>query len=393
MNSYIWSFRLLLAALVVAPGPMRAQSRFEAPNGVAAQTITNSPINIYNRDPEEIRRLAEQLDRSEGDRRAAETKAGELARQLDLSNVTTQTVVGFLRVLARQPDLKPEQVPVKMAEITASYVQMQERLAALSPQDSGAANLARQAAEAGRAGHFDEADRLLEQAEARETAAVDEHRVKVAELRAARGDNAETQLHHSDAARHYEAAAEQLPPSASDTKAFFLSLAGDALQTSGNLAAAFTDYQASFEIRDRLAKADPGNAGWQRDLSVSQDNVGDVLVEQGNLPAALTSYQTSLGIRERLAKADPGNAGWQRDLSVSHNKIGDVQVAQGNLPAALTSYQASHEIFERLAKADPGNAGWQRDLSVSHEQDRRRAAGAGQPGGGADELSGLARDL
>ncbi len=86
---------------------------------------------------------------------------------------------------------------------------------------------------------------------------------------------------------------------------------------------------------------------------------------QGDLPAALTSYQASLAIAEKLAKADPGNAGWQRDLSVSHNKIGDVQRAQGDLPAALTSYQASHDILEKLAKADPGNAGWQRDLIVS----------------------------
>jgi len=66
---------------------------------------------------------------------------------------------------------------------------------------------------------------------------------------------------------------------------------------------------------------------------------------------------------ERLAKADPGNAGWQRDLSVSQDRIGDVQQAQGDLAAALTSHQAALAIAERLAKADPGNAGWQRDLS------------------------------
>ena len=68
--------------------------------------------------------------------------------------------------------------------------------------------------------------------------------------------------------------------------------------------------------------------------------VGDVQVAQGNLPAALTSYQMALAIRDRLTKSDPGNAGWQRDLSVSYNKVGDVQMAQGNLPAALASYQA-----------------------------------------------------
>jgi hypothetical protein len=32
--------------------------------------------------------------------------------------------------------------------------------------------------------------------------------------------------------------------------------------------------------------------------------------------------------RERLAAADPGNAGWQRNLSVTHGRIGDVLQAQ-----------------------------------------------------------------
>ena len=41
---------------------------------VAGDNI-NSTITIYNHDPEEIKRLAQQLDRSEGDRRAAEAKA------------------------------------------------------------------------------------------------------------------------------------------------------------------------------------------------------------------------------------------------------------------------------------------------------------------------------
>ena len=69
-----------------------------------------------------------------------------------------------------------------------------------------------------------------------------------------------------------------------------------------------------------------------------------MLVAQGNLPEALKSYQDSLDIRDRLARADPGNAGWQRDLSVSYKKVGDVLVAQGNLPEALKSYQGSLDV-------------------------------------------------
>ncbi|MBV1694985.1 MAG: caspase family protein, partial [Hyphomicrobiales bacterium] len=143
---------------------------------------------------------------------------------------------------------------------------------------------------------------------------------------------------------------------------------GDVLVAQGSLPAALASYRASHAIAERLAAADPGNAGWQFDLGISNERLGDVLASQGNLAEALKLYEAKRTIISRLAKADPGNAGWQRDLSVSHNNIGDVLVAQGSLPDALASYRASLAIAERLAAADPGNAGWQRDLSVSHNK-------------------------
>ena len=62
------------------------------------------------------------------------------------------------------------------------------------------------------------------------------------------------------------------------------------------------------------------------------------------MPSALKSYRDSLAIAERLAQSDPGNADWQRDLSVSYEKVGDVQVAQGDLAGALKSYRDSLAI-------------------------------------------------
>jgi tetratricopeptide (TPR) repeat protein len=143
---------------------------------------------------------------------------------------------------------------------------------------------------------------------------------------------------------------------------------GDVLVAQGNLAEALKSYRDGLAIAERLAKADPGNAGWQYDLGISNERIGDVLVAQGNLAEALNSYRAKFAIIERLAKADPANAGWQRDLSVSFEKVGDVLVAQGNLAEALKSYRDGLTIRDRLAKADPGNAGWQRDLSVSFEK-------------------------
>jgi tetratricopeptide (TPR) repeat protein len=143
---------------------------------------------------------------------------------------------------------------------------------------------------------------------------------------------------------------------------------GDVLVAQGNLPEALKSFRDGLAIAQQLAQADPGNTGWQRDLSVSYDRVGDVLVAQGNLPEALKAFRDGLAIAERLARADPGNAGRQRDLSVSHNKIGDVLVDQGNLPEALKSFRDGHDIFKQLAQADPGNTGWQRDLSVSYDR-------------------------
>ena len=50
----------------------------------------------------------------------------------------------------------------------------------------------------------------------------------------------------------------------------------------------------------------------------SYDKIGDVLSAQGNLAErAEILSATASPSADRLAKADPGNAGWQRDLSVS----------------------------------------------------------------------------
>src|SRR5216684_233628 len=141
---------------------------------------------------------------------------------------------------------------------------------------------------------------------------------------------------------------------------------GDVLVAQGNLPEALKSFRDGLGIAERLAQSDPGNAGWQRDLSACYDRVGNVLVAQGHLPEALKSFRDGLAIRERLAQSDPGNAGWQRDLSVSYEKIGNVLVAQGNLPEALKTFRDGLAIRERLAQSDPGNAGWQRDLAVSH---------------------------
>ena len=143
---------------------------------------------------------------------------------------------------------------------------------------------------------------------------------------------------------------------------------GGVRQAQGDLAGALAAYEADLAITERLARQDPANAEWQRDLSVSHSQIGGVRQAQGDLAGALAAYEAYLAIAERLARQDPANAGWQRDLSISHNKIGEVRQAQGDLAGALAAYEAGLAIAERLARQDPANAEWQRDLSISHNQ-------------------------
>ena len=132
-------------------------------------------------------------------------------------------------------------------------------------------------------------------------------------------------------------------------------------------------------LKSQLEKANvnaiwstPGNTGRQSDLVASYVNVGDFLMAQGNLAQALKWYREGLAVElagaDRLAKANPENAVWQHNLSLSYSRVGDVLMAQGNLAEALKSYQDGLAVADRLAKSDPEDAGRQRDVSISYKK-------------------------
>ena len=87
---------------------------------------------------------------------------------------------------------------------------------------------------------------------------------------------------------------------------------------------------------------------------MSWNKLGDVRVAQGDLGGALAAFEAGLAIAERLAAADPANAEWQRDLSVSWDRLGDVRVAQGDLGGALAAFEAGKAIRERSGGGGPG---------------------------------------
>ena len=113
-----------------------------------------------------------------------------------------------------------------------------------------------------------------------------------------------------DAFRHYIHLARQIR---SENGVYVgLNRLGQVQVAQGDLPSALTSYRDSLAI----------STGWRNPIPATHGSaicrcrrkIGDVQVAQGDLAGAVKSYRDSLAITERLAKSDPGNAGWQRDL-------------------------------------------------------------------------------
>ncbi|HMK41262.1 MAG TPA: hypothetical protein VK451_06845 [Methyloceanibacter sp.] len=99
-------------------------------------------------------------------------------------------------------------------------------------------------------------------------------------------------------------------------------------------------------------------------LVMSYTKVGDVLMAQGNFAEALKSYRDGLAVADRLTKADPGNASWQRDLAISQGRVGVVLAKQGDAAHALDMLQQGRAVLARLAKQSPANAQLSKDVAA-----------------------------
>ena len=143
---------------------------------------------------------------------------------------------------------------------------------------------------------------------------------------------------------------------------------GDIAVARGDLNAALAAYGEARSEMDRLATSDPGNAGWQRDLSVSYNKVGEVQEAQGDLKAALKSYSDSLAISDSLTKSDSTNAGWQRDRALSYGNLAGVHRQSGDKARARGYLRQGKEIMARLTRLSPDNAVWKQDLDWFDEQ-------------------------
>ena len=120
----------------------------------------------------------------------------------------------------------------------------------------------------------------------------------------------------------------------------------------------------------------------------ARNGLGDILVQRNDLSGALRSFRNGLAVMDELAKSDPGNVGWQRDLAVSFERIGTAQIMQNDPPGALASFRDGLAIVEKLAGSESRQCRRAARSGVVFHQARRRAAGASRSGRRAQKLSG-----
>jgi hypothetical protein len=93
-------------------------------------------------------------------------------------------------------------------------------------------------------------------------------------------------------------------------------------QAIGDIKAAKAAAARAQHLYGGLEARPEGAAEAARLRSVALNEHGDSLMAEGDRAGALQAYGESLEIRRRLAAADPGNAGWARDVSDSKNQVG-----------------------------------------------------------------------
>jgi len=75
-----------------------------------------------------------------------------------------------------------------------------------------------------------------------------------------------------------------------------------------------------------------------------------------------------LAIAERLAQSDPGNAGWQRDLSISYSNLASIYLKAAQPTRAREALSVGRDIIARLVTQFPDWPEWKRDLAWFDQQ-------------------------
>ena len=283
----------------------------------------------------------------------------ELSNRLE---VTQNAAIGLLRIIG-QADVPLERLPEKLVEVAAQYKLAMDWLAALNPQEPIISNLKESAETAMKAGRFDDADRLVSEAEQVELAATQYARqlaqhaqvaahqrlLAAAAHRGARGNIAMTRLYYLDAAQHFGEAADLLPPGHPDEKGRYLHAQGNALRLHGSERGDNAALIKAIEIY-RLASREYTRDRVPLDWAMTQNNLGNALATLGRArerdgAAGGGGRGLSRGAGGKDARARAARLGDDAEQSRQRasERSGERESGTARLEEAVAAYRAALE--------------------------------------------------
>jgi serine/threonine protein kinase/tetratricopeptide (TPR) repeat protein len=147
---------------------------------------------------------------------------------------------------------------------------------------------------------------------------------------------------------------------------------GTLLNRKGEARPALEALQRCAAAREVLARRDPANAIWQRNLMMAYGNIGSTLggpftYHLGEPREAAVYYGKALAIAERMHDADPQNHTAELDTAAALLRLGSLQPEPGQEAAALAQIRRACAILERLRQDDPQSVAIAHQLSVAYE--------------------------
>lgn len=145
-----------------------------------------------------------------------------------------------------------------------------------------------------------------------------------------------------------------------------LGLLGGCHTDMGDLSGAMRILLRAFDVHQNLIARDRNNTDWARNLVMVRWDMAKILLRQENGRAASEHVEAAIATIEPLARNDPNDLQWIRDLGNLYAMRGDVRQLAGDRQGAVASAEEALRLSERWAQRDAGSADAQYDVALRH---------------------------
>ena len=258
---------------------------------------------------------------------------------------TEQVVNSFFGTLLKQK-VPRDQWDSKLREIATTHKELLVRLATVQSEDPEVVRLKQEAGQAIEAGDYAKAEKLLNQAEARDLKAIEElkqaarqRRISVAATNAEQAELQRVQLRYEKAAQYWQKAAALLPEGEKKDRGLYLSKAGYDLHRIAEYQKALPLFEQSLAISQEI--------GDRAGEGTTLNNISQIYDARGDYDTALKYLEQSLAIRQEV--------GDRAGEAVTSWNIGHIYKKQGDLAKAERYMARTVEIDEAIGHPDLEN--------------------------------------